>query len=72
LAGEGIRSMLDGLREQLDDISRQAECRLYVHGEAVVVGYRVTYRYGGTEYVRIMQAEPGPTMRVRVRLDAGT
>lgn len=71
VAGEGIGSMVGGLREQLDAISRQEQCRQYAEGAAVVVGYRVTYRYGGAEYIRILQTDPGATMKVRVRLDPG-
>ena len=63
--------MLGGLREQLDAMSRQEQCREYADGAAAITGYRVTYRYGGAEYVRIMQTDPGATMKVRVRLDPG-
>ena len=34
-----------------------------------VLGYEVTYRYGGREYTTRMDHDPGERMRVRVNTD---
>lgn len=33
-----------------------------------ISGYRVVYRYDGTEYVRTLSYDPGDTLRVKVRV----
>jgi uncharacterized protein YcfJ len=46
-------------------------CGPLPEGKERIVGYRVTYRYGESEYIRTMERDPGARMRVRVRLDPG-
>jgi len=65
--GRGIGSLLEALRQDLD----VASCRERRPPVRRVVGYRVTYRYGDSEYVQVMDEDPGSTLRVQVRLEPG-
>ena len=69
--GEGIATLVEALRAELDGLNDAVSCRSAAASEQTIVGYRVTYRYGNTEYVRMMERDPGTRMRVRVRLDPG-
>ncbi len=69
--GEGIATLVQALRAELDRLGDAASCRSADREKQSIVGYRVTYRYGDTEYVRTMERDPGTRMRVQVRLDPG-
>lgn len=69
--GEGIATLVQALRAELDHLSEAASCLSTGEEAHSIVGYRVTYRYGDTEYVRTMERDPGTRMRVQVRLDPG-
>jgi hypothetical protein len=71
VTGEGIGTLAEALRRELDRLTDPVTCRSVSDGQETIVGYQVTYRYGDTEYTRVMEQDPGPRMRVRVRLDAG-
>lgn len=71
MGGEGVDTLAEALRRELDRLNDPAACRSVSDGRETIVGYQVTYRYGDTEYTRVMEQDPGPRMRVRVRLDAG-
>ena len=55
-----------------DSRQRRPACRNVTNYEnrEKTVGWRVTYRYGGTEYVQRMKDKPGD--RIRVRVDMNT
>lgn len=65
--GRGVDSLFEAVRRDLD----LASCMISPPGVPRIVGYRVTYRYGGTEYVNVLNEDPGPTLKVQVRLEAG-
>ncbi len=65
--GQGIESFLDAMRRDLE----LASCLQREPFASRVVGYRVTYRYGGSEYVNVLDEDPGPKLRVQVRVEAG-
>jgi hypothetical protein len=69
--GQGIDTLAEALRRELDRLTDPVACRSVSDGQETIVAYQVTYRYGDTEYTRVMEQDPGPRMRVRVRLDAG-
>ena len=39
-----------------------------IHAEEWLLGYRVTYQYAGETYITRMDRDPGPSLRVRVRV----
>jgi uncharacterized protein YcfJ len=39
-----------------------------IHAEERLLGYRVTYQYAGETYITRMDRDPGPSLRVRVRV----
>jgi uncharacterized protein YcfJ len=65
--GRGVVGLVEAIREDLDMASCEAGLTLAER----VVGYRVTYRYGGSEYVNVLNEDPGPKLRVQVRLEPG-
>ena len=68
--GAGVHTLLETLRRDLDRLA-DLPCRSPPPAIERIVGYRVTYRYGDSEYVRVLTSDPGPRLRVRVRLDPG-
>lgn len=64
--GTGIAALVDAVVGDLD----RAVCRQSPPNAQRVVGYRVTYRYDGSEYVSVLNDDPGTRLRVRVRLEA--
>ncbi len=56
-----------------DSRQRRPDCRNITRYEKrqKTVGWRVTYRYAGTEYVQRMKQKPGERIRVRIDTDAG-
>ncbi len=49
----------------------EEHCRVYRRytEEERITGYRVTYRYDGRTYTRTMSHDPGPRLRVRVKVE---
>jgi len=66
VSGTGIDTLVDAVIGDLD----RAPCRQSPPDAQRVVGYRVTYRYDGSEYVSVLNEDPGARLRVRVRLEA--
>ncbi len=65
-AGVGVSSFVDALRGDLD----LAACDGRRSQAERIVGYRVTYRYADTEYVHVLDSDPGPKLRIQVRVEA--
>lgn len=55
-----------------DNKQRKPACRNVTRYEKREknIGWRVTYQYAGTEYVRRMKEKPGKRIRVKIDLDA--
>jgi uncharacterized protein YcfJ len=66
--GVGIAGLADLIREELDVVAH-AECRARPEETERIVGYRVTYRYADSEYTRWVKDDPGPRLKVVVRLE---
>ena len=66
--GSGIASLLATLRRDLV----AAGCSAPAPPETRVTGYRVIYRYGDVEYEDVLTEDPGPRLRVNVRLVPGS
>jgi uncharacterized protein YcfJ len=72
-ASTGLESEYADLAAAIDGESRhlaRPRCReLFeiVHREEIT-GYRVAYRYDGSEYVRILSYDPGETLRVKIQV----
>lgn len=47
----------------------EERCRTVDHWSRRIAGYNVTYRYQGRDYDTVLPYDPGPTVRVRVRVD---
>jgi hypothetical protein len=72
-AGTGLESVYPGLAAAIEGESRRlARPRCRQLSEVVyreeITGYRVAYRYEGSEYVRTLSYDPGATLRVKVRV----
>jgi len=67
VVGRGVDSLFEAVRQDLD----RAGCVISPPDAPRIIGYRVTYRYAGTEYVNVLNEDPGPTLKVQVRLEAG-
>ena len=54
-----------------DSRQRRPDCRTVTDYDEreKTVGWRVTYHYGGTEYVRRMKDKPGERISVRIDMD---
>lgn len=50
-------------------MERRCEVEHVTHTEERTDGYRVTYEYAGRQFVTRSPVEPGPTIRVRVRVE---
>ena len=67
-------TLADAIDEDLDALGRNVatvRCRWkteYVTREEPL-GYRVTYEYQGQQYTRVLDDDPGSTIRIRVALD---
>jgi len=68
--GMDIATFVDVIREELDLLTHAA-CRARPAETERIVGYRVTYRYADGEYTRWVQDDPGPRLKVIVRLEPG-
>ena len=47
----------------------EERCRTVDNWSRRIAGYDVTYRYQGREYTTVLPYEPGPTLRVKVRVE---
>lgn len=47
----------------------RVDCRTERRAEEVTTGYRVVYEWEGRRHTRVMDAPPGETVTLRVRLD---
>lgn len=64
--GAGIHGLMDAVVRDLALV----DCREQAVATQRISGYRVTYRYGGTEYINVLDEDPGQRLRVNVRLEA--
>jgi uncharacterized protein YcfJ len=64
--GAGIHGLMDAVVRDLALV----DCREQAATTQRIVGYRVTYRYDGTEYINVLDEDPGQRLRVKVRLEA--
>lgn len=66
VGGTGIHGLMDAVARDL----ALAACRERALATQRIVGYRVTYRYDGTEYINVLDKNPGQRLKVKVRLEA--
>ena len=52
----------------VESVERRCEVEEIRHEEERIEGFNVTYRFQGREYVTRMKSDPGPEIRVRVRV----
>ncbi len=64
------RSLGEDIRRQHRLTQQQMHCQWVESQQAVerIQGYRVTYRYGGRDYIQYMQQPPGERISVNVAL----
>lgn len=67
--GNDIQSLVAALRFETDRRSGAGRCDPDGGQRVTANRYRVTYRYGGVEYVRVMERDPGGRVQVKVRVD---
>ena len=65
--------LADVIRQEQRHMPRAPRCSDFrrTRYENEIVGYRVAYRYAGTDYERTLDYDPGNRLRVRVEVQAG-